>query len=196
MLNQYRVAIAQSALRKAQDNYQKKYEKIVSEATENASIDVAQYRCQMLPSGMNGVLGFEQTSLGTPYAISYDIDEGLDLQTLMVGGKYVDNLAGGVHTNQDKSKISNHKGGFGAVTIVGGAGGGWNNSKNKTNTVSINIDGGKKEVTSVFNRETRICHVCTTTSVENCEQLKVKGTKVKKKNCVTDVQESCEDVQL
>ena len=172
LLNQYRVAIAQSALRKAQDNYQKKYEKIVSEATENASIDVAQYRCQMLPSGMNGVLGFEQTSLGTPYAISYDIDEGLDLQTLMVGGKSVDNLAGGVHTNQDKS------------------------NKNKTNIVQIDIDGGEKEVTSVFNRDTRICHVCTTTSVENCEQLKVRGTKIKKKNCATDVQESCEDIQM
>ncbi len=196
LLNQYRVAIAQSALRKAQDNYQKKYEKIVSEATENASIDVAQYRCQMLPLGMNGVLGSEQTSLDTPYAISYDIDEGLDLQTLMVGGKSVDNLAGGVHTDQDKSKSTSRKGGFGAITIVGGAGGGWNNNKDKTNIVQIDIDGGKKEVTSVFNRDTRICHVCTTTSVENCEQLKVRGTKIKKKNCATDVQESCEDIQM
>ncbi len=196
LLNQYRVAIAQSALRKAQDNYQKKYEKIVSEATENASIDVAQYRCQMLPLGMDGLIASEQTSLDTPYAISYDIDEGLDLQTLTSGGKGISGLAGSVTSNQDKSKSTSRKGGFGAITIVGGAGGGWNNNKDKTNTVSINIDGGKKEVTSVFNRDTRICHVCTTTSVENCEQLKVKGTKVKKKNCVTDVQETCEDVQL
>ena len=196
LLNQYRVAIAQSALRKAQDNYQKKYEKIVSEATENASIDVAQYRCQMLPLGMDGLIAYEQTSLDTPYAISYDIDEGLDLQTLTTGGKGISGLAGSVTSNQDKSKTTSRKGGFGAITIVGGAGGGWNNNKDKTNTVSINIDGGTKEVTSVFNRDTRICHVCTTTSVENCEQMKVKGTKVKKKNCVTDVQETCEDVQL
>ena len=196
LLNQYRVAIAQYALRKAQDNYQKKYEKIVSEATENASTDVAQYRCQMLPLGMDGLIASEQTSLDTPYAISYDIDEGLDLQTLTSGGKGISGLAGSVTSNQDKSKSTSRKGGFGAITIVGGAGGGWNNNKDKTNTVSINIDGGTKEVTSVFNRDTRICHVCTTISVENCEQMKVKGTKVKKKNCVTDVQESCEDVQL
>ena len=196
LLNQYRVAIAQSALRKAQDNYQKKYQTIVSEATENASIDVAQYRCQMLPLGMDGLIASEQTSLDTPYAISYDIDEGLDLQTLTSGGKGISGLAGSVTSNQDKSKSTSRKGGFGAITIVGGAGGGWNNNKDKTNIVQIDIDGGKKEVTSVFNRDTRICHVCTTTSVENCEQLKVKGTKVKKKNCVTDVQESCEDVQM
>ena len=56
---------------------------------------------------------------------------------------------------------------------------------------------GKREITSVFNRETRICHVCTTTNIENCEKLKVKnGVKVKKKNCTTDVQTSCEDIQM
>ena len=181
LLNQYRVAIAQSALRKAQDNYQKKYEKIVSEATENASIDVAQYRCQMLPLGMNGITVDPQTSLSTPYAISYDIDEGLDLKTLMAGGKATGSLGGDINTqgsyNLDVGVFM-----LGNVDIH--------------NKATINIEGGKKEVVTTFNRETRTCHKCVTTSVENCEQLKVTGTKVKKKNCVTDVQESCEDIQM
>ena len=181
LLNQYRVAIAQSALRKAQDNYQKKYEKIVSEATENASIDVAQYRCQMLPLGMNGITVDPQTSLSTPYAISYDIDEGLDLKTLMAGGKATGSLGGDINTqgsyNLDVGVFM-----LGNVDIH--------------NKATINIEGGKKEVVTTFNRETRTCHKCVTTSVENCEQLKVTGTKVKKKNCVTDIQESCEDIKM
>ncbi len=181
LLNQYRVAIAQSALRKAQDNYQKKYEKIVSEATENASIDVAQYRCQMLPLGMNGITVDPQTSLSTPYAISYDIDEGLDLKTLMAGGKATGSLGGDINT-QGSYNLDIGVFMLGNVDIH--------------NKATINIEGGKKEVVTTFNRETRTCHKCVTTSVENCEQLKVTGTKVKKKNCVTDVQESCEDIQM
>lgn len=194
LLNQYRVAIAQSALRKAQDNYQKKYEKIVSEATENASIDVAQYRCQMLPLGMDGLIASEQTSLDTPYAISYDIDEGLDLKTLMAGGKATGSLGSDIHT------VGKRTGAVVTATSVPTGAPGLNASAGfgagRNNYDKIDLNGGTKEVVTIFNRETRICHVCTTTSVENCEQLKVKGTKVKKKNCVTDVQESCEDVQL
>ena len=181
LLNQYRVAIGQSALRKAQDNYQKKYEKIVSEATENASIDVAQYRCQMLPLGMTGIASDMETSLSTPYAISYDIDEGLDLQTLMAGGKATESLGGDINT-KGSSNLDIGVFSVGNVDIH--------------NKAEINIEGGKKEVVTTFNRETRTCHKCVTTSVENCEQLKVTGTKVKKKNCVTDVQESCEDIQM
>lgn len=181
LLNQYRVAIAQSALRKAQDNYQKKYEKIVSEATENASIDVAQYRCQMLPLGMNGITVDPQTSLSTPYAISYDIDEGLDLKTLMAGGKATGSLGGDINTQGSYNLDV-------GVFMLGNV--------DVHNKATINIEGGKKEVVTTFNRETRTCHKCVTTSVENCEQLKVTGTKVKKKNCATDVQESCEDIQM
>lgn len=198
LLNQYRVAIAQSALRKAQDNYQKKYEKIVSEATENASIDVAQYRCQMLPLGMDGLISSEQTSLDTPYAISYDIDEGLDLQTLTSGGKGISGLGGSKISTSNDSSVD---------VLVGKQKDKAKDTKQKSKTngiavgtdesSAIDFDGlGTKEVTSVFNRDTRICHVCTTTSVENCEVLKVRATKVKKKNCVADVQESCEDIQM
>lgn len=164
LLNQYRVAIAQSALRKAQDNYQKKLEKAIAEATESASVDVAQYMCQILPTGGGAGLDNAQTPLNTPYVISYDVGTGLDLNALTSGGRSRTGLGNSINTEGSKAKIL--------------------------------VTGGIKEVTSVFNRDTRICHVCTTTSVENCEKLVAKGTKVKKKNCTTDVQESCEDIQM
>lgn len=168
LLNQYRVAIAQSALRKAQDNYQKKLEKAIAEATESASVDVAQYMCQILPTGGGAGLDNAQTPLNTPYVISYDVGTGLDLNALTSGGRSRTGLGNSINTE-----------------------GSTEGSKAK-----ILVTGGTKEVTSVFNRDTRICHVCTTTSVENCEKLVAKGTKVKKKNCTTDVQESCEDIQM
>ena len=181
LLNQYRVAIAQSALLKAKDNYQKKYDKIVAEATENASTDVAQYRCQMLPFGMTGISNDVQTSANGNYAISFDIDEGLDLKTLTAGGKATDSLGNDIHAS-GSTNVNAH------FFMIGGGG--------YSNTAKIDIDGGTKEVTTTFNRENRTCHKCTTVSVENCETLKVTGTKVKKKNCVTDVQETCEDIQM
>ena len=153
-----------SALRKAQDNYQKKLEKAIAEATESASVDVAQYMCQILPTGGGAGLDNAQTPLNTPYAISYDVGTGLDLNALTSGGRSRTGLGNSINTEGAKAKIL--------------------------------VTGGTKEVTSVFNRDTRICHVCTTTSVENCEKLVAKGTKVKKKNCTTDVQESCEDIQM
>lgn len=170
LLNQYRVAIAQSALLKARDNYQKKLEKAIAEATEAVSVDVAQYMCQILPTGGGAGLDNDiQTPLNSPYSISYDIGVGLDLKALTSGGKSIESLGGGM-----------------SGTIV--------TSKGVKDFNSGDI--GKREVTTTFNRETRICHKCTVTSVENCEVLKVRATKVKKKNCTTDVQESCEDIQM
>lgn len=184
LLNQYRVAIAQSALRKAQDNYQKKYEKIVSEATENASIDVAQYRCQMLPSGMNGVLGFEQTSLDTPYAISYDIDEGLDLQTLTSGGKASNKL----------SDVSMKSG-----SVAEGVVSALNPVPTTSHSLKVNIPGGTKTVRSSFDRESRTCHICTEITTRECKQT---GVSIlffdnRKMECGADqYEQTCEDIQM
>lgn len=174
LLNQYRVAIAESALRKAQDNYQKKYEKIVSEATENASLDVAQYRCQMLPSGMEGLIGFEQNSLDTPYAISYDIDEGLDANSLMSGGSRT--------VNFDSASLR-------ADSYL---------------TASIGrteIPGGTKTIRSTFNRETRVCHICTELVTRECKQkginLQFFVTDTRRLECGEEKrEETCEDVAM
>ena len=77
LLNQYRVMIGMAALRKAQDNYNKKVNEAISEATKNASADVAQYMCQKIAEagtmGSDGNEIKEQTPLIAPYSISYDV---------------------------------------------------------------------------------------------------------------------------
>ena len=169
LLSQYRVMIGMAALRKAQDNYNKKLNDLISKATADSSADIAQYMCQMLPSGAGqGLDNTIQTPLNEPYSIAYDVASGVDLKTLTAGGKSTSSLGSDIDAHK---RTSNRK---------------WD----------IKVNGGTKEVTSVFNRETRICHVCTTTSVENCENMKVKGYKVKKKNCTTDVKENCEDIKM
>ena len=186
LLSQYRTMIGMAALRKAQDNYNKKLNEQIANATKEASVDLAQYMCQMIPSGGGAGLDTQtQTPLNVPYAISYDVGSGLDLKALTSGGKSSTSVGSSI----DASRSS--KGGFGAVVPFVAAGAGWNN------TTKIKIDGGTKEVTSSFSRETRTCHVCTTISVENCKQLKVKGKKVKKKGCTTEVTgPECEDIQM
>lgn len=181
LLNQYRVAIAMSALRKAQDNYNKKLTESIAQATKEASADIAQYMCQMIPTG--GGLGLDdgiQTPLNVPYAIAYDVGTGLDLKTLTSGGKYSTTI------NDISTSADNKFTGYMPMVAAGGA-------KVKT---SINMEGAKKEITAVFNRTDRICHVCTSTSAENCDKLVVRGTKVKKQNCNVDVTEKCEDIPM
>lgn len=90
LLNQYRVMIAMSALRKAQDNYNKKVYGAIEEASKNSSLDVAQYMCQKMAdmgniSTSSNVIK-EQTPLTPPYAISYDVGSGLNTRDLMRGG--------------------------------------------------------------------------------------------------------------
>ena len=182
LLNQYRVAIAMSALRKAQDNYNKKLSELIANATKDASLDVAQYMCQMIPTG--GGAGLDdgiQTPLNEPYAIAYDVGTGLDLKTLTSGGKYTSNI-GGVTTSGGAD-------GYNLGMVVPGL-------KISTKAGNMSLDGAKKEVSAVFNRTNRICHVCTSVSAENCNKLVVRGTKIKKDNCNVDVKENCEDIQM
>ena len=51
LLNQVKMQIALAALRQAQTNYQAKYNEYLTKATKDASADIAQYMCQMLPNG-------------------------------------------------------------------------------------------------------------------------------------------------
>ena len=193
LVNQYRVAIGTSALRKAQDNYNKKLEEEIAKATKESSVDMAQYMCQMLPSGAGaGVSNETQTPLNTPYSISYEVGSGLDLKSLTSGGKSVSGLGNDIHT--EKHRTGGFVAGVGAGTFF--AGGGLAAAGKWDNHTKIDINGGTKEVTSVFNRETRICHVCTVVSTEDCEKLKVKAGGTKKTNCKTNVSENCEDIPM
>ena len=89
LLNQVKMQIAMSALRQAQDNYNKKLNSEISKATKDASADLAQYMCQKIAQNSGGSIGATHvdTPLTPPYAISYDVGSGLTTEELMQGGK-------------------------------------------------------------------------------------------------------------
>ncbi len=113
LLNQYRVMIGLAALRKAQDNYNKKVTEAIAEATQDSSADVAQYMCQKIASAetssssVNKIM--EQTPLTPPYAISYDVASGLTTADL---------IANGAGTSVEKSGIGEPGGETGTRTSV------------------------------------------------------------------------------
>ena len=88
LLNQVKMQIAVAALRQAQDNYNKKLADEISNATKNASVDLAQYMCQKIAQGYSqGYTGANvDTPLMPPYAISYDVGAGISTTDLTKGG--------------------------------------------------------------------------------------------------------------
>ena len=90
LLNQYRTVIGMAALRKAQDNYNKKVSEAIAEATQNASADIAQYMCQKIAAAETTSRKtdkiIEQTPLTPAYAISYDVGSGLKTSDLVING--------------------------------------------------------------------------------------------------------------
>ena len=144
LLNQVKMQIAVAALRQAQDNYNEKLNTAIAEATRDASVDLAQYMCQKIAENGGDASGMtiaESTPLTTPYSISYDVGVGLTAEDLTRGGAGVIQSGGATFVNK----------GY----LGGGA----------------SIDGGgmSKEVTAIFSRDTRTCHICTTITTENCK---------------------------
>ena len=172
LLNQVKMQIAIAALRQAQNNYQAKYNEYLTKATKDASADVAQYMCQMLPVtggvlvGSDG-LASEQTSLTPPYAISYDVGAGLNDNLLTQGGR---------GTSAAYGKITRGR---------------------KT----IDIPGGTREMWATFNRDTRICRLCTSTITRDCDayiRTGFWGIGAKSEmNCTeSDPVEKCDDIEM
>ena len=144
LLNQVKMQIAVAALRQAQDNYNEKLNTAIAEATRDASVDLAQYMCQKIAENGGDASGMtiaESTPLTTPYSISYDVGVGLTAEDLTRGGAGVIQSGGATFVNK----------GY----LGGGA----------------SMDGGgmSKEVTAIFSRDTRTCHICTTITTENCK---------------------------
>lgn len=173
LLNQVKMQIAVAALRQAQDNYNAKLNKEISDATKNASTDLAQYMCQKIAeNGGAGGLGDvnASTPLTPPYAISYDVGSGLTTADLMKGGSGVLH-AGGVTVNN---------GGYlGGSNMTGG--------------------GMTKQITAIFSRESRNCHICTTTITESCKTTGSKSWFHNNRNtsCKTETSEAkCEDIVM
>lgn len=180
LLNQYRVAIAMSALRKAQDNYNKKVTEAIQEASQNSSLDMAQYMCQKL-----GDMGNAQysnygsittpKSLTAPYAISYDVGSGVKAEELTRNSSSIASSVGGVGSINPYMDKFNKK--FGTGVIV--------------------------EKQATFDRETRICHVCRAAHKQEYSRsdgygmvFGIGGGKSDEKAKVTLGDYTCEDIKM
>jgi len=174
LLSQYRVMIGMAALRKAQDNYNAKITEAISEATKNSSTDIAQYQCSQIAvtrtGSSSGNVIEESTPLVAPYSISYEVGGGVSNADLMTGGAGTQTAALGSHNN----------GGY-----LGGS--------------SAKLGGVTKDVTSVFNRETRTCHICTQVTTQSCKTTGSSSWFHNNRNtsCDTKAAEpNCEDVVM
>lgn len=175
LLNQYRVMIGMAALRKAQDNYNKKINTAISEATQSASADIAQYMCNKIAAGETGVSLAnsinEQTPLVTPYSISYEVGAGLTTADLVQGGSGTSTSSSGSFENK---------------AYLGGSG-------------SSDLGTVVKDVTSTFDRETRICHICRVITTNSCKTTGSVSWFHNNRNmsCTAETKEPvCEDIKM
>ncbi|MDR2413177.1 MAG: hypothetical protein LBD50_03120 [Rickettsiales bacterium] len=172
LLNQVKMQIALAALRQANDNYNKKLNEEISQATKDASADLAQYMCQkMAESNANSYspTAAVNTPLTPPYSISYEVGAGLTTEDLLKGGRG--------STSAESMNFS----------------GGWSTKVTNDGT------GISREVSALFTRDTRNCHICTVTSVKSCQ---TKGSSSwfhnsKRMECtMSDPVEKCEDILM
>ena len=177
LLNQTKMLIASSALRQAQNNYNAKFNAAVADATKGASADLAQYMCQMMPVSGGAPVGASvvpDTTLTPPYAISYEVGAGLDTNVLAQGGR-------GSSATGSAATIEND---------------GWFGKK-----TTQELPSGTREMWSSFNRDSRICHFCTSTVTKDCSTVYKKGFlgigAKNEVNCTeSEPVESCEDIQM
>ena len=191
LLNQVKMQIAASALRQAQDNYNNKLNTAIAEATRDASADLAQYMCQMLPTTGGVVLGGldVDTPLTEPYSISYDVGAGLDNSMLVQGAGRTASATGGTATLDTTAGTSKAAEIINSFTGLG------------SNRVKIDLPSGTREMWSLFNRETRTCHYCTSTITKSCESISKKGflgigAKNELKCTESEPVEKCEDIVM
>ncbi len=172
LLNQVKIQIATSALRQAQDNYNKKFSEAVAEATRDAEVDLAQYMCQKMAQngGQAGGGLDDSTPLAPAYAISYDVGSGLTAAQLAQGGSGVVKTDGVTFSNKG---------------YLGGS--------------SSKMGGITKTTRATFSRETRICRLCSQTMSQDCKTTGSSSWFHNNRNtsCTNKVSdEVCEEIQM
>lgn len=204
LLNQVKMQIAIAALRQAQTNYQAKYNEYLTKATKDASADIAQYMCQMLPMSGGAPVGAtdqETVNLAPPYAISYEVSAGLS-DTLLTQGGHDSMLTTDKttveHKNSEKSSGAAQV--FGAI-FSGGVSLGVDALSGVGGTSSYDIPGGKREMWATFNRDTRVCRLCSSTVTQDCNYLYKRGVlgigQKEERNCTeSEPIEKCDDIQM
>lgn len=202
LLNKTKMQIAIAALHKAQDNYNKKFNDAVAKASKDASADIAQYMCQMMPTtGANtGVSTESDTGLTPPYAISYEVGAGLDSKLLTKGGHDSSATTGTATMTDDGAKRGKGAEVIGAVLSLG-VSLGVDAMSGVGRHYKTDIPGGTREKWSSFNRETRVCHFCTSTVTKSCTSQHKRGFwgigAKDEMNCTeSDPVETCEDIQM
>ena len=208
LLDQIKTQIAVAALRQAQDNYNAKLNEYIAKATKDASADLAQYMCQMLPvtggAPVGGTVG-EDVQLTPPYAISYEVGAGLNNQLLTQGGRGSSATgSGGVSEFGDNSASKDSASRFLSAGITLGASEvtlGWYDAVRQGSHSKINLPNGTRELWSMFNRETRNCHFCTSTITKSCTTKQSSGFlgigSKSETNCTeSDPVEKCEDIEM
>ncbi len=201
MLNQIKMQIATAALHQAQENYNNKFNEYLTKATKDASADVAQYVCQMMPVSGGRALSPDQSvtkQLAEPYAITYEVGAGLTNDILLKGGSG-STATGGVaktKSGQDDTKFISAAKGISSI-----AGFGWMTLLQDTGKVIRELPTGKREAWATFDRESRVCHFCTSTVTKSCSTNYKKGFlgighKDETSCTESDPVEHCEDFKM
>jgi hypothetical protein len=176
LLANTKMVIAASALRRAQDNYNNKFNEEVARATADASLDLAQYMCQKMATvGAEDLIttADNSTRLTEPFSIYYEIGSGLTTAQLMEGG------TGRVET--------------------GGISWAANVSRRGARTHSVEGGGVTRTVNALFSRETRMCQICTMTVTENVRTTGSRSWFHNNRNVRTDVSipvDECREFQM
>ncbi len=204
LLNQVKMQIALAALRQAQTNYQAKYNEYLAKATKDASADIAQYMCQMLPMTGGAPVGgtaTENVSLAPPYAISYEVAAGLNNALLTQGGRDSSATTGTVKGGNSNSPKQNAFVATTGAILSGGVSLGVDALSGVGGKSSYEIPGGTREMWATFNRDTRTCRLCSSTVTRDCVHTYKRGFlgigHKDETNCTeSEPIEKCEDIQM
>ena len=204
LLNQVKMQIALAALRQAQTNYQAKYNEYLAKATKDASADIAQYMCQMLPmtgGAPVGAVDNEVVGLAPPYSISYEVGAGLNNKLLAVGGRGSSSTTGAVKVENLNSQKANDFVQFLGTAVTAGVSLGVDALAGAGGKSSYEIPGGTREMWATFNRDTRICRLCSSTVTRDCTSLYKRwflgiGQKSEVNCTESEPVEKCDDIEM
>ncbi len=204
MLDQIKMQIAIAALRQAQNNYQAKYNEYLTRATKDYSADIAQYMCQMLPvtgGAPIGAVNDERVDLAPPYAISYEVGAGLNNKLLAQGGRGSTMTTGTITGGNSNATKPNALASVTGAILSGGVSLGVDAMSGVGGKSSYEIPGGTREMWSTFNRETRICRLCSSTVTRDCNHIYKRGFlgigHKDETNCTeSEPIEKCDDIEM
>jgi hypothetical protein len=122
LLNQVKMQITVSALRQAQDNYNKKYNDYIARASRESSTDMANLMCNKLPSANGTAMGLsaadlDVSGLDTPYMLLLEI-AGVSDSAIAAGGTHSTQTLGNTSTSTETGMAAD-AGNGGALSTIG-----------------------------------------------------------------------------